>query len=59
MILLGRIITNKTQAKRLVAMVSSRFDGTLESSVAIFNIEEILVNHGFLTWEEAEQAEEI
>ena len=59
MTLLGRIITNKTQAKSLVALVSSRFDGTLESSVAITNIENILVSHGFLTWEEAEQSEEI
>lgn len=59
MTLLGRIISNKTQAKSLVALVSSRFDGTLESSVAITNIESILVSNGFLTWEEAEQAEEI
>lgn len=59
MTVLGRIITNKTQAKNLIALVSSRFDGTLESSAAIDNIENILVANGFLTWEEAKLAEEI
>ena len=57
LLILGTIITNKEQAKNLVTRVNTRFDGSMESSVAILNIEEQLVKAGFLTWEEVEAAE--
>lgn len=57
LLILGTIITNKEQAKNLVTRVNSRFDGTMESSVAISTIEDMLVKAGFLTSEEVELAE--
>lgn len=57
LLILGTIITNKDQAKSLVNRVNSRFDGSMESSVAILNIEDQLVKAGFLSWEEVEAAE--
>ena len=57
MIILGRMITNKAQAGNLIADLSSRFDGTLESSVAILDVEDKLVKAGFLDWNEVEAFE--
>ena len=57
MIIIGRIVSNKEQASNLIADLSKRFDGTMEASVAISDIEERLVNAGLITWEEAELAE--
>ena len=57
MIIIGRIISNKKQASNLIADLSKRFDGTMETSTSILEIEEKLVNAGLITWEEAELAE--
>ena len=57
LLICGTIIINKTQAKNLVNRVNKLFDGSMESSVAILDIEAQLVNAGFLTWEEVELAE--
>lgn len=57
MILIGRIINNKKQDENLIKDLSSRFDGSMETSVAILEVEDILVKAGFLTWEEVESAE--
>lgn len=57
LLILGTVIVNKTQAKNLVSRVNKLFDGSMESSVAILDIEERLVSAGFLTWEEVELAE--
>ena len=57
LLILGTIITNKNSAKNLVTRIYSLFDGSMESSVAISNIECQLVSAGFLTWEDVELAE--
>lgn len=57
LLILGTVITNKEQAKNLVNRVNKLFDFTMESSVAIHEIEEKIVKAGFLTWEEVELAE--
>jgi len=57
LLICGTIITNKAQAKSLVTRVNKLFDGSMESSVAIFDIEEQLVKAGFITWQEVELAE--
>ena len=57
LLICGTVITNKEQAKNLVSRVNTLFDCTMESSVAIFDIEKQLVNAGFLTWTEVELAE--
>lgn len=57
LLIVGTVITNKEQAKSLVARVNTLFDGSMESSVAIYDIENQLVKAGFLTWEEVELAE--
>lgn len=57
LLILGTVITNKEQAKNLVNRVNNLFDCTMESSVAIHEIEEKIVKAGFLTWEEVELAE--
>lgn len=54
---LGTFITNKESARSLVNRLYSRFDGTMESSVAIGEVETQIVNAGFLTWQEVEAAE--
>lgn len=55
--ILGTFITNKESARSLVNRLYSRFDGTMESSVAIGEVESQIVNAGFLTWDEVEAAE--
>ena len=55
--ILGTFITNKESARSLVSRLYSRFDGTMESSVAIGEVETQIVNAGFLTWDEVEAAE--
>lgn len=55
--ILGTFITNKESARSLVNRLYSRFDGTMESSVAIGEVETQIVNAGFLTWDEVEAAE--
>ena len=57
MTIVGRIVNNKKQAQGVISLLMSRFDGTLEASVAIQDVEEIFVKKGFLTWEEVEEAE--
>ncbi len=54
---LGTFITGKESARRFINRLYSRFDGTMESSVAIGDIEARIVNAGFLTWDEVEAAE--
>ncbi len=55
--ILGTFITNKESARSLVSRLYRRFDGTMESSVAIGEVETQIVNAGFLTWDEVETAE--
>lgn len=55
--ILGTFITNKESARSLVNRLYSHFDGTMESSVAIGEVETQIVNAGFLTWDEVEAAE--
>lgn len=57
LLIAGTVITNKEQARNLVTRVNTLFDGSMESSVAIYDIENQLVNAGFITWEEVETAE--
>ena len=57
LLILGRIVYNKESASNLITHLNSLFDGSMESSVAILDIEEQLVKAGFLTWEEVEAAE--
>ena len=55
--ILGTFITNKESAKNLVTRLYNRFDGSMESSVAIGEVKSQIVNAGFLTWDEVEAAE--
>lgn len=55
--ILGTFITNKESARSFVTRLYSRFDGSMESSVAIGDIETQIVNAGFLSWDEVETAE--
>lgn len=57
LLILGRIITNKEQAMSLIAQLSNIWDGSIESSVAILEVEDRLVKAGFLTWDDCELAE--
>lgn len=57
LLILGHIITNKKQAMNLITSLYSRFDCTMESSVAIDVVENKLVDAGFLSWTEVETAE--
>lgn len=53
------VIANKQQAKNLVKRLNKYFleDTSIAMSTVITNYEEQLVNAGFLTWEEVEEAE--
>jgi len=54
----GTVITNKGQDLRLIKKFNQYFqeDTSYEMALAIDNYTERLVNAGFLTWEEAEEA---
>lgn len=54
---LGRFICCKSDAKALIFDLFQRFDGTLEASVALAEIEDKLVRAGCLTWDDCEEAE--
>ena len=47
MTIVGRIVNNKKQAQGVISLLMSRFDGTLEASVAIQDVEEIFVKKRF------------
>lgn len=53
----GTIIANKESAARFINRLYRRFDGSMEASVAIGDIEDKLVKAGLITWAEVEAAE--
>lgn len=58
LIIAGTVITTKRQAKNLIKRLNGYFlkDKSMEMSLVISDYEERLVNAGFLTWEEVEEA---
>ena len=51
-VIAGTVITNKEQALDLIERLNNYFDGSYESALAIDQMQEQLVNAGFVGWNE-------